>query len=282
MNYDHSFQETLVSIKDINLQFGDTVILKNLNAEVRNVVRPGLSQGQVVGILGPSGVGKTQFSRILAGLHKPTSGSVTLHFSPEGNDKYEDVPTAAGKVGMVFQNYPLFAHRTVMGNLLVALEHTKLPKKDRIERALSYLTKFELADKADLFPAQLSGGQRQRVSIIQELLGAGHYLIMDEPFTGLDPIMKDKVCELINFVAQLDERNTIFVVAHDIAALVQISDCLWLFGRDRDANGKVIPGAYIKTTYDLIERGLAWRPDITVTHEFQDFVTEVKDQFRHL
>lgn len=227
----------------------------------------------------------TQFSRILAGLQEPTTGSVQLHLPVEEEgkaDRYEDVLVAPGKVGMVFQNYPLFAHRTVMGNLLVALEHTGLSKKDRTDKIMPYLEKFDLVSKVDLFPAQLSGGQRQRVAIIQELLGAGHYIVMDEPFTGLDPIMKDMVCDLINLVANLDERNTIFVVAHDISALVQISDYLWLFGRERDEKGQPIPGAHIKKTYDLIERGLAWRPDISTTREFQSFVSEVREQFHQL
>jgi ABC-type nitrate/sulfonate/bicarbonate transport system ATPase subunit len=109
-----------------------------------------------------------------------------------------------------------------------------------------------------------------------------HFLVMDEPFTGLDPIMKETTCELINKVATLDERNTIFVVAHDIAALVQIADCLWLFGRDRDEQGNIIPGATIKKQYNLIDRGLAWRHDIVATREFADFVTEVRSQFKDL
>lgn len=285
MLHEHTLEEVLVSVKDVSLKFGDTLILKDVNAEVRDIVRPGSCQGQVVGILGPSGVGKTQFSRILAGLQEPTTGTVQLHLPVEEEgkeDTYEDVLVAPGKVGMVFQNYPLFAHRTVMGNLLVALEHTGLSKADRTAKIMPYLEKFDLVNKADLFPAQLSGGQRQRVAIIQELLGAGHYIVMDEPFTGLDPLMKDMVCDLINLVANLDERNTIFVVAHDISALVQISDYLWLFGRERDEKGQPIAGAHIKKTYDLIERGLAWRPDISTTREFQSFVAEVRQQFHQL
>lgn len=105
---------------------------------------------------------------------------------------------------------------------------------------------------------------------------------MDEPFTGLDPLMKEAVCELINKVATLDERNTIFVVAHDIATLVQIADCLWLFGRDRTPEGQPIQGATIKTQFNLIERGLAWQPDITSTKEFSDFTNEVRAEFRQL
>jgi ABC-type nitrate/sulfonate/bicarbonate transport system ATPase subunit len=276
MSFPYELRETLVSIKDVTLKFGDTLVLKPTSVDVRNIVRPGMHQGQVIGVLGPSGIGKTQFSRILSGLNTPTTGSVTIQTNAGM------VPVTAGSVGVVFQDYRLFKHRTVLGNLLVAMEHTELNRKEREERAMGFLKRFQIEDKADLYPAQLSGGQRQRVAIIQELISSEHFLVMDEPFTGLDPIMKDKVCDLINDVATLHENNTIFVVAHDIAALVAISDCLWLFGRERDEQGNPIPGATIKTTYNLIERGLAWQPNIQNTRAFADFVVEVKEQFKHL
>lgn len=279
---DYELKEVLVRMTNVTLSYEGRLILKPTNIEVKDVVRPGCTQGQVVGILGPSGIGKTQFSRILAGLKNPTNGEVFVsNFAADPSGKILQ-PVREGLVGMVAQSYPLFMHRTVLGNLLVALEHTKLSTKERIARAMEYLTTFELTDKANLYPAQLSGGQRQRVAIIRELLCSEHFLIMDEPFTGLDPIMKENVCELINKVSLLDERNTIFVVAHDIAALVQIADTLWLFGRDRDEQGAIIPGATIKKEFNLIDRGLAWRPDIVSTRQFADFVTEVRQEFKNL
>lgn len=279
----YEVRDVLVSIKDVTLKFGDKLILKPTSIEVRDIVRPGCVTGQVIGVLGPSGVGKTQFSRILTGLNPPTTGTVEVlevDHLPQNAPKMR--PVEAGLVGMVPQDYPLFGHRRVLDNLLVALEHSSLSKAARRDKAMEYLNRFELADKKDLFPAQLSGGQRQRVAIIQALLCSEHYLVMDEPFTGLDPIMKDRVCEMIAQVASLHESNTIFVVAHDIAALVAISDQLWLFGRDRDDQGNIIPGATIKKQYNLIERGLTWQPDISLTKAFGDFVTEVKAQFRNL
>jgi ABC-type nitrate/sulfonate/bicarbonate transport system ATPase subunit len=214
----------------------------------------------------------TQFSRILTGLQRPTTGSVSV----------EGKPVVPGLVGMVAQDYPLFRWRTVRGNLAVALEHSGLTKQGRRDRVTEYLARFGMADKADLYPSQLSGGQRQRIAIVRELLCSEHFVVMDEPFTGLDPINKDKVADLIVHVANSNEKNTIFVVAHDIAALVSISDTLWLFGRDRDEHGQPVQGAYVKKTYNLIERDLAWRPGISRTKEFFDFCSEVRTEFDDL
>jgi ABC-type nitrate/sulfonate/bicarbonate transport system ATPase subunit len=224
----------------------------------------------------------TQFSRMLTGLQEPTSGSIQVVDYANDPTGEKMVPVRPGVVGLVAQNYPLFKHRTVKGNLLVALEKSKLSPKDRLVKAREYLALFELSDKEDRFPVQLSGGQRQRIAIIQALLCSEHFLVLDEPFTGLDPLMRDLTCDLILKVANIDERNTIFVVAHDISALVKISDHLWMFGRDRDEAGQTVPGATIKYAYDLIERGLAWRPGIDSTQEFHNTVTEVKAQFKNL
>jgi NitT/TauT family transport system ATP-binding protein len=272
-------RDVLVKIENVSLSFGPSKILKPIDVEVRDIVRPDARQGQIVGVLGPSGIGKTQFSRILTGLQAPTTGAVFV-----GGKKVEK-----GVIGMVAQNYPLFAHRTVLGNLSVALEKSGLPKRARTERIMEYLARFGLSDKALLYPAQLSGGQRQRVSILREMLCSNEQdcparrdIVMDEPFTGLDPVMKDRVCDLIVQVSNLDERNTIFVVAHDIQSLVTISDTLWLFGRDRGEDGRPVPGAYVKKTYDLIERGLAWTPGIASTRQFADFCAEVRSSFEDL
>ena len=287
---DYNLGEVLVQVTDVTLSFQNKdnpdeppkVVLKPMSIEVRNISRPGLEQGQVVGLLGPSGIGKSQFSRILAGLQKPTSGQVLVSDFEADKTGAQLRPVEAGRVGMVAQDYPLFRWRTVLGNLIVALEHTTLSRKDKVAKATEYLKLFDVQDLAHKYPAQISGGQRQRVAIIRQLLCAEHFIVMDEPFTGLDPISKEVVCEVINKVATLNEYNTIFVVAHDITALCQIADHLWLFGRDRDEAGEFIPGATIKTKFDLIERGLAWQPGIHDTQPFTDFVREVRQEFRNL
>lgn len=262
----------LVSLEGVSLKLGETQILNPIDLKVQDIVRPGVAQGQVIGILGPSGCGKTQFSHVLAGLRPPTTGVVKI-----ADEKGVLHPVQPGKVGYVFQNYPLFIHRTVLGNLLVALERTPLSKDERVKLAMGELEAFDLADKAKAYPDQLSGGQKQRVAILQQLLGAGHYLIMDEPFTGLDPIRKDLVCDLIRKVSTTHENTTIFIIAHDIEALAAVSDQLWLMGKDAPNQG-----SYFKKGYNLISRGFAWNPESVKTDAFHHFVDEVKDQFQHL
>jgi ABC-type nitrate/sulfonate/bicarbonate transport system ATPase subunit len=264
--YSYQKKDTLIKIDNVSLSFGDKVILKPISMEVKDIVREGCITGQIVGIIGRSGIGKSTLAKILTGLIKPSTGSIYI-----GNKKIE-----AGMVGYVAQNYPLFNHRTVIGNLLVALEKANISKLAMKDRIKEYLIRFNLQDTNDLYPSSLSGGMRQRIAIIQQLLCSEHYLVMDEPFSGLDVFMKDEVCKLITTVANLHEENTIFVIAHDIESLVNISDHLWILGVDKDTNGNIIPGAYIKKEYNLIDRGFCWNKNTLKTQEIALFVNEIK------
>ena len=268
------YGETILKASGISLRLGTNTILRDLSAEVKDIRRPGKVAGQVVGFLGPSGIGKTRFFRILAGLDAPDAGSVTLGANA--------VPVQRGMVGVVAQSYPLFPHRTVLGNLLVAGRQAGLSGGAAREKADSFLTRFRLQDRGNLYPSQLSGGQRQRVAIAQQAMCSEHFLLMDEPFSGLDPIAVDQVAELVGEVANLHELNTIIVVTHDITAAMEVADTLWLMGRDRDEKGRIIPGARIQETYNLIERGLAWRKGIQTTPEFMDLMREILERFPSL
>lgn len=263
----------LITLKDVSLSFKDKPILRGVNAEVHDIVRPGCVTGQVVGILGPSGVGKTQLSRIMTGLQEPTSGSVLV-----GTDHK---PVTAGLVGYVAQNYPLLRHRSVLGNLLVAASRSGLNDKDAHDKAMGYLKMFDLEDKWSAYPSQLSGGQRQRVAIAQQLLCSEHYLILDEPTTGLDPIMRDKVCDFVRKVASISEENSILVISHDIASVLTMADTLWVLGRQRDEQGNSL-GATIVQTYDLIERGIAWQENPATLPAFQELQREIRALFEKL
>lgn len=270
----HDYGPTIFKSENVWLTLGGSLILRDVDVELRDVRRPGQVTGQVVGLLGPSGIGKTRFFRIMAGLDAPDRGRVLVgeHL----------VPVERGMVGVVAQRYTLFQHRTVLGNLLVAGAQAGLSRREAREKAVSFLQRFHLDAQADRYPPQLSGGQQQRVAIAQQFMCSEHFLLMDEPFSGLDPIAVDRVAELISEVASLHELNTIVVVTHDIAAAIEVSDTLWLMGRDRDAQGNVVPGARIQATYDLIERGLAWRKGINTTPEFMELLREILERFPSL
>ena len=269
----YTVHETLLRVNGVSLALGGAPILRQVEAEIKNIKRPGLSQGQVVALLGPSGVGKTKLFEVLAGLRKPDTGSVTVTEA--------SVPVRMGMVGVVDQQSTLRRNRTVLGNLVLAARIKGMSRAEAEAKAIDYLKQFSLLDKRALYPAQLSGGQRQRVAIIQQLLSSEHFLLMDEPFSGLDPLMKDKACRLVADVAAADELNTIVVTTHDIESAIAIADTLWILGRDRDEKGASL-GARIQHVYDLAAMGLAWDPDIQSRQQFFEMRKEVKATFANL
>ncbi|HEV3456790.1 MAG TPA: ATP-binding cassette domain-containing protein [Thermoanaerobaculia bacterium] len=267
----YELRSTVLAAHGISLRLGGAPILRDVDLEVRDVVRPGTCTGQVVALLGPSGVGKTTLFRVLAGLQHPDSGTVLIG-SP-------GVPVERGMVGVVAQNYPLFAHRSVLGNLVVAGRRAGQSRQQARARATEMLSRFDLLDRASLYPAQLSGGQRQRVAIAQQFMCSEHFLLLDEPFSGLDPIAVEKVAEMLVEVANLDELNTVIVVTHDINAALEVADVVWLLGRDRDPAGAAVPGARIQETYDLMECGLAWHKGIGSSPRLLEMAAKIRARF---
>lgn len=269
--FEHEYKQKVLQVQDVSLSLGGKLILDRVNFEIRNVTRPDRTQGQVVGLLGPSGIGKTQLFHLLAGLKQPDQGQVLI------GDPGEVV--RSGKVGVVAQHYPLFAHRTVMSNLMVAGEKAAQSTERTKERAEQLLDRFRLLDHAHKYPSQLSGGQRQRVAIAQQIMCSEQFLLMDEPFSGLDLMAMRKVQELIVEIGNQHELNTVILVSHDVVAMLEICDTVLLLGRNSDAQGKLLPGARIQATYNLVERGLAWRQDVAALPEFAELLREIRSRF---
>lgn len=266
--------ECLLSVSNINLNLGGRPILRDVTFEIHNLHRPGLAQGQVVGLLGPSGMGKTQLFRILAGLNHPDSGTVLV-----GDPQ---VPVTAGMVGVVAQHYPLLLHRSILGNLTVAGRQAGLSPSESENQSKKILEQFGLAEHLEKYPAQLSGGQRQRAAVAQQFMCSNQLMLMDEPFSGLDPLALSRMCKFIKEISLTDEHKTFVIVTHDIASAIEVCDTLLLLGRDTSPTGDKIPGARVQRTIDLIGRGLAWQEGISRTPEFHATVNEVKDLFEHL
>jgi len=273
MSLAYEFKETLLTLENVCLSLGGRAILSGVNARVRNVTRPGVVQGQVIGVLGPSGIGKTQLFRILSGLSAPDTGKVLV--GPQQR------PVARGEVGVVAQAYPLFEHYTVRENLNVAARQHGLSRAEASEQASQMLERFALRDAANAYPATLSGGQRQRVAIAQQLIRPKPLLLLDEPFSGLDLPMVQCVCRLLTEVARSAEEFTVVIVTHDIPAALSVADTLWLLGRKPANDGKP-SGATIVHTIDLMERGIAWSSDVTCTAAFESTKREVERRFAEL
>jgi polar amino acid transport system ATP-binding protein/sulfate transport system ATP-binding protein len=267
----YSIGDPIIQVKNVSLKLGGNQILRDLSFDILDILRTGSTTGQIVGLLGPSGIGKTQLFRILAGLNKPDSGEVLVG--------HPGKPVERGMVGVVAQHYPLFEHRTIWSNLMVAGAHSGKPQADRERRANDLLDRFKLLDRKDHYPAQLSGGQRQRIAIGQQIMCSEQFLLMDEPFSGLDCVALDAVQELINEVTHSHELNTTIIVSHDISAVCEIADQVILLGREPDENGKQIPGAKVMAKYDLGDMGLAWRKGITADPDFHRLLEEIRQRF---
>lgn len=276
----YSRGEVLISLRNISLKLGDNLILRDVNTDIHDIIRPGITTGRIITILGPSGVGKSKLFEIVSGLLKPTTGEVKIGI--------EQVPVHPGAVGVVQQHYPLFNHRTIFSNLKVAIKRCNTcDKKDSCPncnksedaRVMEMLESIQLSQHKDKYPSQLSGGQRQRVAIAQQLLCSETFLLLDEPFSGLDPVMVKEISNLLIGIANQSEYNTLILVSHDLIASAAISDTIWMLGRDRNPDGSIIPGAYIKHIYDLMAMDLCWHPDIQRDPRFVNLISELQSKF---
>lgn len=265
MSTDYKKDELLLKAENIGLRYGDKQILRDVNFEIHNIVRPNMTQGQVVSLIGRSGIGKTQLFKIVAGLIPPTNGRVTIDI-----DQHVVKP---GEVGIIPQNYILFNHRTIYENLKIGLDFSgqKVTKTEEEAIINDYADKFDLREHLKKYPMQLSGGQKQRTSIIQQVLTGNKFILLDEPFSGLDILMVDKVIDLLIKVSTINEFNTLVIVSHDIENALAISDTAFII-----ANQLGKEGATLTETIDLITLGFAWNKDIRQNAQFQELVAQIK------
>jgi polar amino acid transport system ATP-binding protein/sulfate transport system ATP-binding protein len=270
---DAELLEPLLVVEQLAKSFktndGNTlVVLKDLSLTLRDIK----GKPQIISLLGPSGAGKTTALRIIAGLDKPTTGCVMLS---EGAGKpLREV--RVGDVGVVFQRYPLFDDINVLNNLVEPAVRAGMPKQAARDKALRLLDEFDMVKQGLAWPQQLSGGQRQRVAILQQLMQERHFIILDEPFSGLDPVNIINVINLIVQTANQHSLNTFIIVTHDVTSALIVSDTVFLLGRSRDEKGNPIPGARVMKQYDLIAEGLAYAPNIEDLQRFSEIRKEIK------
>lgn len=218
-----SDKKVLIEVKDLCKNFGDKKILKNINVNIY--------EGDVVCVIGPSGSGKSTFLRCLNRMEEASSGSIIF----EGTDivdKKTDIDKHRQKMGMVFQQFNLFPHMTVLKNLTVApMKLQGISEKEANEYAIKLLEKVGLADRANAYPNQLSGGQQQRIAICRALCMKPDVMLFDEPTSALDPEMVGEVLNVMKDLA--DQKMTMVVVTHEMGFAREVSNrVMFLDGGD--------------------------------------------------
>ncbi len=213
----------MIETKDLCMNFGELKVLKNINEKI--------AQGEKVVIIGPSGSGKSTFLRCLNMLETPSSGDIVF----EGTvltDKATNINKIRQKMGMVFQQFNLFPHMTVLKNLTMApMALLKKTQAEAEEKAFQLLDKIGLRDKAEQYPNMLSGGQKQRIAIARALCMEPDVMLFDEPTSALDPEMVGEVLQLMKDLA--DDGMTMVVVTHEMGFAREVATRI-LFMADGD------------------------------------------------
>lgn len=204
----------MITIKNLCKSFDSVEVLKDINLEI--------DKGQITVILGPSGSGKSTLLRCMNLLEVPTSGEVIF----EGDnlvDKKTNIDSVRQKIGMVFQNFNLFPHKTIVENITLApVKLKKMNKEEANKKAKYLLERVGLLDKKDSYPSQLSGGQKQRVAIARALALQPDMMLFDEPTSALDPEMVKEVLDVIKELAK--DGMTMVIVTHEMGFAKEIAD----------------------------------------------------------
>ncbi|OHZ32779.1 ABC transporter ATP-binding protein [Agrobacterium vitis] len=224
----HPSDQTALRVKDLKKQFGPLEVLKGISLSA--------SRGEVISILGSSGSGKSTLLRCLNFLEEPSGGDIWIggqHIRlRRGRAAQSEINVLRARLGMVFQTFNLWPHKTVLENLIEAPVYVrKIPKKMACARAEDLLSKVGLADKRHAYPVHLSGGQQQRVAIARALAMGPDILLFDEPTSALDPELVGEVLNVIRSLA--DEGRTMLIVTHELAFARQVSNRIFFLHQGR-------------------------------------------------
>lgn len=196
----------MIKVNGLIKNFGKLNVLKNINTHIK--------KGEVVVVIGPSGSGKSTFLRCLNLLEEPTGGEIVFE-GKSITDKGANIDLLRQNIGMVFQQFNLFPHMTVLDNITLApIKLKKISKDEAEKKALDLLKQVGLEDKAEAYPNQLSGGQKQRIAIVRALAMSPEVMLFDEPTSALDPEMVGEVLEVMKKLAK--DGMTMVVVTHEM------------------------------------------------------------------
>lgn len=200
----------MVKFEGIFKRFGKVVAVEKMDLEI--------AEGSLVTLLGPSGCGKTTLLRMIAGLEEPTAGSIYVK-----GQRINDVPIHRRNLGMIFQNYALFPHKTIFENVAFGLKYRNIPKAELRNRVTRALEMVRLPNVGSRYPSQLSGGQQQRIALARAIVIKPDVLLMDEPLSALDENLREEMRQEIENLQQMIGVTTIFVT-HDQREALSMSD----------------------------------------------------------
>ena len=204
----------MITVKNLKKNFGDLTVLKGIDVTIE--------KGECVVVIGPSGSGKSTFLRCLNRLEEPDGGEIDI----EGTDLLSpptDINEMRQRIGMVFQHFNLFPHKTILENVTLApIKLKKMPQKEAEDAALDLLRRVGIEDKASVYPSTLSGGQKQRVAIARSLAMNPQVMLFDEPTSALDPEMVGEVLDVMKNLAK--EGMTMVVVTHEMGFAKEVAN----------------------------------------------------------
>jgi ABC-type nitrate/sulfonate/bicarbonate transport system ATPase subunit len=261
-------QDTILHVDNLSIAYGEKTIISGISFVEKDVVRPGKMQGQTIAFVGRSGRGKSTLFKALTGLETPTTGSVLIpDFSKQVvNGKQPAKKVQEGDVGFVNQKYTLFRHKTIYQSLVFALRNAPISTAEKNEKIMHYLKDWGLDACKNQYPNELSGGQRQRTAILEQLLSSGYYMVLDEPFSGLDVGNIMNVKAAFKLINDSHDLNTVIFSTHDIELAVELADSLYVIGYGKNENGSLSQVGTLLKHYDLKQLGLAWHSEFTADH----------------
>lgn len=272
---EYNTKDTILKIENLSAGYKDKhgntkLIIKDISFSEQDITRNDFAAtGQTIAFIGRSGRGKSTLFKALTGLLIPETGDVMVA-DLLGESKLELKKVVEGDVGFVDQKYTIFRHKTVEQVCKYALRKSKLSKAEKSALIDEYLNDWGLSLHRKKYSCELSGGQRQRAAIIEQMLTSKHFMILDEPFSGLDVGNIEKVKESFNKILSSNEYNTIIFSTHDIRLAVELADSIYIVGFPEGTTDY----STIVSHYDMKSLGLAWKP-FGLAHE--RVVSDIKD-----
>ncbi|WP_316785820.1 ATP-binding cassette domain-containing protein [Pedobacter frigiditerrae] len=253
----HQYKETLLYIENLSVAYDDHIIIKDITLTEKDVVRDGIEHtGQVIAFVGRSGRGKSTFFKAITGLVPCKTGKILIK-DFEATEPNVAKVVKEGNIGFVDQKYTLFRHKTVHQTLKFALRKTSLTETEKEAKIKEYIEKWGLDTCVDKYPNELSGGQRQRTAIIEQLFSSDHFIVLDEPFSGLDVGNIQEVKKSFELLSSTSDFNTVIFSTHDIELAIELAQTIYVIGYPT-VNGKKESYGTIVAKFDLRDLGMAW------------------------